>query len=352
MIDEVIMKHYLLGDLAEDARQKLEERLLTDDEFYQKLIALEEEAEDGLIDEYVTGTLSVSEREKFHQVFLLKPRRVEKLQLAQTLNSYANSRARATAVAAGPAASDLLPDTGRKPRWRALPPFLHSPHPMAGLALAALLLLMTSCAVWMFVRSRRLETELRQAQQQSQQSSAQPTPAQDLQDELAQARKQNDELSAALREAERQQAEVERRLAEAKAEELRLRNAGRPRTERPLPVIFSAVLSSIRRRGTEGEQPSDLYLPANATSVRLTLQADATLEGYRDFQAVVEKRGVGKISTQNIPAPKTQGGETTLTLTLPAKSLDEGDYLVTLSALSGGGQRRRVVAYAFRVIKR
>lgn len=348
------MKHYLLGDLAEDVRQKLEEQLLTDDEFYQNLIALEEEVEDELIDEYVTGTLPVSEREKFQQVFLAKQRRVEKLQLAQTLNSYANSPAGAAEVAAGTAGPVSPPDAGRKPWWRALPPFLHTPHPVAWLSLAAMLLLMTLCAAWMFVRSRRLETELRQAQarQQPQQPSPQPTQTQDLQGELALARRQNDELTAALREAERQQAETARRLAEAKVEETRLRKAERPRTEQSQPVIIAAVLSSIRMRGTEGEQPSDLYLPTNATSVRLTLQADATLEGYRDFQAVVEKRGGGKISTQNLPASKTQSGETTLHLTLPAKSLGEGDYLVTLSAMSDGGRRRRVGAYAFRIIKR
>lgn len=63
------MVNYLLGELPEEEQLRLEERFFTDDEYYQQLLALEDE----LLYDYAAGGLSSEQRVKFEQRFLSSP---------------------------------------------------------------------------------------------------------------------------------------------------------------------------------------------------------------------------------------------------------------------------------------
>ncbi|HBB94600.1 MAG TPA: hypothetical protein DC054_04360 [Blastocatellia bacterium] len=78
------VREYLLGRLTPEDSSHVEERLLTDDNFYQELLA----GEDDLIDEYLSGELSASERNPFEDYFTRTPERHEKLRFARTLKRY------------------------------------------------------------------------------------------------------------------------------------------------------------------------------------------------------------------------------------------------------------------------
>src|SRR5215207_4236036 len=65
----VSIRRYLLGELSEQQREQVEQRLLSDDDLYQQLLL----AEDDLIDEYISGELSDQERSKFSARFLRVP---------------------------------------------------------------------------------------------------------------------------------------------------------------------------------------------------------------------------------------------------------------------------------------
>lgn len=79
-------RQYLLGVLPEDGLRRLEERLLTDEDFYAELLA----SEDELVDEYLGGALSADEREKFERHFLCTPERRRKLSFGTALRRYAS----------------------------------------------------------------------------------------------------------------------------------------------------------------------------------------------------------------------------------------------------------------------
>lgn len=84
--DRITIREYLLGKLAgEDQRERVEERLLTDDEYFEELEIVKEE----LIDQYVGGALTNAERERFEQHFLTTRDRRRNLRLAQGLKEYA-----------------------------------------------------------------------------------------------------------------------------------------------------------------------------------------------------------------------------------------------------------------------
>lgn len=72
---------YLLGELPDKARDRLEERYFNDDALHEKLLAVEEE----LIDAYLRGELSAEQREHFESRFLCSEERREKVNFARAL---------------------------------------------------------------------------------------------------------------------------------------------------------------------------------------------------------------------------------------------------------------------------
>jgi hypothetical protein len=71
-----LLIRYLLGDLSEVDQEKIEERYASDDSFYFKILA----AEDELIDSYVLGEISQEDRKKFAEAYLSNPHRLKKVE--------------------------------------------------------------------------------------------------------------------------------------------------------------------------------------------------------------------------------------------------------------------------------
>jgi hypothetical protein len=80
-IDETLFLKYLLGDLSEERQVEVEDRAFADREFLDALVA----AEADLIDAWVRGELSPSERRAFEQRFLTSPQRRNKVEFARAL---------------------------------------------------------------------------------------------------------------------------------------------------------------------------------------------------------------------------------------------------------------------------
>ena len=141
------MRRYLLGELVEAEKQRLEESLLTSDEMFEELLIVEDE----LVDEYVNGQLTGTERERFEEHFLSTPERVEKLRFARAFKKQINA---ATASESSQTATPVEPHAASWKQW--LPTFLQSAHhPALNLSLAAaLLLLVVGGSLWFLIRSQ------------------------------------------------------------------------------------------------------------------------------------------------------------------------------------------------------
>lgn len=80
------IRQYLLGNLSEKRKMReIEEKLFTDDEFAERLSIAEEE----LVEEYLDGELTDSEKERFVEFFLAAKENKLKLKLTQNLRKYA-----------------------------------------------------------------------------------------------------------------------------------------------------------------------------------------------------------------------------------------------------------------------
>jgi hypothetical protein len=340
-LDEDTVRKYLLGGLAVDEREQLEERLLTDDDFFNSLSGLEEEVEDELIDEYISGDLITAERENFELIFLCTRERREKLKLAMDLREHK------TVPAVVASASGRLP-------WRhLLPAFLRFQNPLIGFSLALALLLVSLYGVWLYVKSNRLESELRQVQARTQ--------APD-QEQLKQLRARNGELIASLRESEESRTELARKLdslsAPGEKGQEGLSNTSHVETRTTpspsRPAILSLILPLARGRDAQGEKIKVLNLPAGTTKIRLALSL-GTIDpgGYKGFQASVENGAETEIWKSAVVSARHEGGENQVVLNLPASLLSaEGDYTVTLNGLTHEGLNETVGMYLFRVVRK
>ena len=82
---EALLVRYLLGDLPEEEQVKIEDRAFQDREYLQDILAVEND----LIDEYVRGELSDSERRQFEGRFLASAERRRKVEFARALTALA-----------------------------------------------------------------------------------------------------------------------------------------------------------------------------------------------------------------------------------------------------------------------
>ena len=81
------MRDYLLGALDADRRAQLEEQILCDPTVYQEVLFVEEE----LIDQYLSGRLSKTERQQFETHFLITAKRQKNLRFGRLLKRYVHS---------------------------------------------------------------------------------------------------------------------------------------------------------------------------------------------------------------------------------------------------------------------
>lgn len=82
--DEGLIRRYLLGQLAEDELQRLEERLMADNEFFNAVLL----GEDEMVEEYVQGDLSASDRAGFEASFLSTPEGRQQVAYAKALSKH------------------------------------------------------------------------------------------------------------------------------------------------------------------------------------------------------------------------------------------------------------------------
>lgn len=144
---------YLLGQARPEDVSSLEERLVTESEFYNELLI----AEDELIDQYFSGELSEAERESFENHFLLMPERQSKVRFGRAFNKYVSTVE--PLPDEDPLSEDVsdgtldVPKPPPKPRWYHI--FLPSQNPILSYSLAAALVLIVGTVSWLALQNWR-----------------------------------------------------------------------------------------------------------------------------------------------------------------------------------------------------
>jgi hypothetical protein len=131
------LRDYLLGGLSEAEREQIELRLLAEQDYYEQLLA----SEDELVDQYVRGSLPPGEKHRFEELILASPERQRDVRFARAWERYLASEAPAAQRASAP------------PAWRFL------------FATALIVLVIGAAALLLEVRRLRQDLDFARGQQ-------------------------------------------------------------------------------------------------------------------------------------------------------------------------------------------
>lgn len=307
--DDATLIRYLVGRASDDDTEQLDERSVVDDDFAERLRAVEHD----LVDAYVDGALTGETLDGFRQQYLRSPAGVAQVEFAQALRGAAAASPAAGAVDASPKTSPPQVVAGARaiPWWQLA---------AAGLLLAAA----GSLAVDNF-KLRQQMSAADQARVELEQRTKQ------LQDEVG---RQRSTTSAA----EEELARARDALAATQAQ---------PNDVRPgAPRILALVLHAATRDAAEIPQ---LAIPAGVVSVVLRLPLVAVEFPFyeAELRDAANDRVVWRSGRLAAPAASERPQ---LSVTVPVAVLAPRTYVMALSGISTAGAVEPLDTYPFRVV--
>lgn len=293
--DEVLLRRYLLGQASEEEQLALEQRLLSDQDYFDQLLRSEEE----LTDEYARGEMVSPDREKFEGHFLSSPERREGLAFAQALNRYLSTHKQWI-----PARPGLFP---RQPVF------------MEAALMAAVVVLVAALGLML-----RTNTQLREQVEQNQSQRAQ------AEQRAAMLTRQMEQQQEQLNRLEQDLARLEPLIRQGDSD------------------LLSLVLTPGLSRASD--QIPTLNLAPGIHRVRLDLKIEDG--SYRSYRAEVQT-AEGEIvwSREGLQTRQT-GHRQVVEVVLPAALLTRSDYLVMLTGITPTVASDKIGTYHFSVIKK
>lgn len=312
-VSDDLITRYLLGDVSDEERVRLEESYFGDDAVFEQVLVSEEE----LIDDYVRGELLEPQRRLFERHFLNSTERRQKLAFAESFNRYlSNAPTAATAAKQktwGQKTTDLLGIRGATTRWA-----------FAG-AFAAVLL----AGAWLIWENWRLHIQLH-------------------------------EMQAQQGELQRREEQLSTQVGQLKIPAIESAPGPEVAQSHSLPIVaFTLVPGGLRSRAVQ----KTLIIPAGPHSVRLQLDVGSA-HPYESYIATLETaEGVRVWSKEGLKTMPETGGRT-MALELPSSLLGNNDYILELRGVRSGAVPidqhpsetqhlvvEEIADYSFRVVK-
>jgi hypothetical protein len=308
-----MIRQYLLSGLSEEEQNRIEERYFADADYCQFVNAVR----DDLIDGYVRGELSQSEREQF-LMRMKAPRLLEQIEFARALISKLDGESPAHAVVV-PAASTLTS------LWQYL---LGAPR--LSMLAASALMLVVMIGFWFAT------TSLWKSNQSEKQIAEKLLPETSIPETPRSENIQPPSKQKPLREIEHPNYPV------AVAKEPK-----RVKLQSKM-LIATLTLTANLVRGS-GNAP-ELLIPRGADQVKLRIDVDENI--YSSYRATLRTPEGKSIWYQNnIRARKTKEGQV-VSLRIPAKVFRSLDYILDLSPTSAEGTDFSVSKYYFKANKK
>jgi len=323
--DEQLFQRYLLGDLAEEERDRLQESYFADTRLFSRLLS----AEADLIDAYGRGELTEDERKRFERRFGNIPGIDQRVSFASMLSQAADQHLSASA-APGPSLVSAS-STGF--------PWLSSTGPSLGsrvfrasaVAIAALILVMVALAVaYRWLRWSHQEPGYQLASSQT----ASPTGPVAQPNSSASGSTGIEKTSAAG-------------PPPTKLEE---------RRQPPSPKLQLASVSVVLHEGiTRADGQGTEVALSQATRSLLTqleLPSDLQIRTYSRYQAVLQTVSGQEILRRDGLKISRGSDGSFVRVTIPVELLTTRDYVVLLNAQQPDGTLQYLRGYSFSVTRK
>jgi hypothetical protein len=322
--EDDLIRRYLLRELAEEEQQRVEERLMTDEAFFERLKI----SEDELVDEYLGNELPHGERERFELSFLTTPEGRQQVRFNTAFNRYVSE----VAASRRP---QPVPAPPRRGAFASMLAFFSGQSRFATAALVAACLFLVISAV-LGVRLWQLHGQLERMRASGQQGT------EELQQHLAEEKARSAQLDQELQRQKADNANLEQQIAKLSGGQERPET---PQKEQHQRTLFAVVLNPGTQRG--GGQIPELKLQASANSYKAKL----LLEDDRSPSYTAILRAIDGSETPISGNLKPAGARATrsVVVSLPASILRKGDYRLML--YGPPPEREHVETYQFRVVE-
>lgn len=323
--DEEIKK-YLFHELSQAERERFEEKLFAEDDYFYEVL----EAENDLVDRYALGILKGEELARFERSLPASPQRREKVASSRALQRRIAEERQATANEAASAA-----EGSRRSIRERLAGFFRPQGPTLRYAGAALMLLLGCGLVFLLVERARLGREvagLREGRER------------ELREQIDASRAREAELRRQIeRESERAQ-ELDEHLAGEGAERERLQQELEKlrRVSAPTAPTVATVFLPLMGRGGGGVKAVSVGRETRRVVLGLELEESASVEGRYSVEVN------GRVVAPGLRPKSPAGGRPRLTVSVRAEGLAEGINRVAVMDESG----RAVGDYELRVRRR
>ncbi|HKQ78213.1 MAG TPA: hypothetical protein VJ810_31225 [Blastocatellia bacterium] len=320
--NEEALERYLLGQLSEEEQQQIEQRFFDDEQFYQRLL----EVEDELRCAYAQGALPRAQQAQFERRFLIFADERKRVELARDM--LAELPRVSVEEPFSPASRRSGPKTARSwLRWS-----FGWQSPAWGFALAAALVIIAG-SVWLLFETARLRYQL------SQLRSERAADEQRLERRSAEERALAQQLS--------QQLEKERAMRAQLERELGLRDA-QPTAPSSRPTVIALLLTPGLVRG--GGETKRLTLPPDVRQAQFRLEL--TGAAHSRYNAVLLNSDGREVWRRAGLQARLDGVRRVIILNIPARFLAEDDYELKLAGLDEDGQPARAASYYFTILKK
>jgi len=297
-VDDKKVIQYLLGQLPEEERSRLEEMFFSDDELFEQLLAIE----DDLIDDYVRNELSRKQRKQFELYFLSSPQRRERVEFARAL-------------------LQTIPRPV-SPR-QSLLGSLRAQSPALRFSLATLIVLVIGGGSLLVIDALRLRSRIARIEAERI----------ELQRQISQQSAHNTDLNAQL--------QRERYLRQMLEQEI-------ARLQQLQPTIISfALLPGMTR---DIDDPNRITIPPGAQQLRLRLLLER-IGQYNGFRAELRGPEGEQIMSPNLSRIRPGDSGKAAVLSLPISLFNNGSYKLTLKGITSSGDLDAVGDYYFTIAK-
>jgi len=307
---------YLLGELSAEETDRFEERYFTDDETFDRLLAVKTD----LIDYYLHGQLNESQTRNFENFFLKSPNHRREVALVRSLLNPAKPLAAPPAIVKNervPLIEKMQRLFGASPAWARL----------AATAFAALLVLSFA---WLMIANQRMRAELNTLHAQQQTA-------------IARERELEQQLTA-------------------------LQSQGSTPTQTPGPTtslapngspsspqepsysgVFAITLAPGLARSAGAANQAEM--PVGTRKIRLQLLLDRDF-GYRNYAVALKNASDKTIQTRAGLHRTANSSGNSIAVEFPTDKLDSGEYAAILSGIPNKGQPEEIADYPFRLVRK
>jgi hypothetical protein len=318
--DEKLIKHYLLGMLPPEQFQKIEEHLLVNDQYFQQILAIEDE----LIEEYLSSKLSKEEQKTFEEHFMSVPEHRKSVQNAALLRNFFFDELASIATPHKRKRISLLSSIKEKLSLKNIVPL-----PMAAVV-TTVILLIVSAVTWKAIQRSK------SGEQIVQESSSNRID------------NREDKVIKEIEQTNKSIQPTESTLQPPTNVEKAQPNKNSNHRERSAPLIASLELISGQTMGAAESNEVRLKPEIESLQLKLLMRMD---DSYRNYQAEVLSDEEKQVWNQRRVKILEKDSYNIAIMTLPANRLRAGSYRVILNGQTDNRSLEKIGTYYFKVTR-